>query len=793
MAYEYDNWGNVSKITDAAGNVTSVYYDLRGRKFKLSDPDIGTWNYVVDSLGQVKEQTDPKNQVTTFTYDVLGRLTKRTEPDLSSNWHYEINAAGVPCANGIGQLCEATSSNGYFRRYAYDSLGRISMQTSHVDTDYVSTWAYDDAGRIGSLTFPASGAQFPTALSIRYNYTSLGLLASISNGNNGARYWGRNAENADGNLTSETWGNGLVGSRGYDSATGRLVSLQAGTNAAPGLLLNQAYHYDGLGRMDRRQDNTTGVATSETFIYDALDRMTGASITAAGIGTQTTEVAFNAIGNIISKTDVGNYGYPAAKTGQPHAVSRIAGTVNGVLNPSYQYDANGNMVSNGARNFTWTSFNMPAMLVKNVQQGSPGSGTATFLYGPEHQRLKQIWSDSAKTLTTIYLDGQNFEKEINTQTGLAAYKHYVYANGRVVALHTWRSNATEDVRYLVTDHLGSVSVVADAAGAVVERQAFDPWGDRRIASGAGAGGADPANALQASTTTRGYTGHEQLDQGNMGLIHMNGRVYDPTLARFISADPKVQAPYHTQSMNRYSYVWNGPLIGTDPSGYQTVIIQGNALPRGLSYSFACPCDAQWNVLQEELQPSRTSLLQKGVRELQSAAHGAKNLAKIIGNSPFMKKVERQMQGSLGLVTMPLYLLQLPPLQAAVDQASAEDAASNGLDIAGEGTNSGDKPNLLDDKGETHVLDGDATGGGHRPGTGKPGKSEFPSNWSDDKIKGEISDVATDPNSTRTPGRGGRTVVQGTRDGIDITVVVEPGSKGGRIVTGFPTNVPRNPK
>lgn len=152
-----------------------------------------------------------------------------------------------------------------------------------------------------------------------------------------------------------------------------------------------------------------------------------------------------------------------------------------------------------------------------------------------------------------------------------------------------------------------------------------------------------------------------------------------------------------------------------------------------------------------------------------------------------------MQGSLGLVTMPLYLLQLPPLQAAVDQASAEDAASNGLDIAGEGTNSGDKPNLLDDKGETHVLDGDATGGGHRPGTGKPGKSEFPSNWSDDKIKGEISDVATDPNSTRTPGRGGRTVVQGTRDGIDITVVVEPGSKGGRIVTGFPTNAPRNPK
>ena len=54
-------------------------------------------------------------------------------------------------------------------------------------------------------------------------------------------------------------------------------------------------------------------------------------------------------------------------------------------------------------------------------------------------------------------------------------------------------------------------------------------------------------------------------------------------------------------------------------------------------------------------------------------------------------------------------------------------------------------------------------------------------------------MATAPNSTRTPGRGGRTIVQDARDGIDITVVAEPGSTGGRIVTGFPTNVPRSPK
>ena len=52
-----------------------------------------------------------------------------------------------------------------------------------------------------------------------------------------------------------------------------------------------------------------------------------------------------------------------------------------------------------------------------------------------------------------------------------------------------------------------------------------------------------------------------------GIIHMNGRIYDPTLGRFLQADPFVQAPGNSQSYNRYSYVLNNPLSYTDPSGY----------------------------------------------------------------------------------------------------------------------------------------------------------------------------------------------------------------------------------
>ena len=94
---------------------------------------------------------------------------------------------------------------------------------------------------------------------------------------------------------------------------------------------------------------------------------------------------------------------------------------------------------------------------------------------------------------------------------------------------------------------------------------------------------------------------------------------------------------------------------------------------------------------------------------------------------------------------------------------------------------------------SHILDGEVRpngtySGGHRPGTGFPGKSEFPSGWSDGRILHEISDVATDPAATRIV-QGSRTVVTGSRGGVDIRVVVD--TTTGEIVTGYPTNMPIN--
>jgi RHS repeat-associated protein len=110
---------------------------------------------------------------------------------------------------------------------------------------------------------------------------------------------------------------------------------------------------------------------------------------------------------------------------------------------------------------------------------------------------------------------------------------------------------------------GSLTTLTDQDGNIKERQAFDPWGNRR----------DPDKWTKLITTPvshitgRGYTMHEHLD--DFALINMNGRVYVPQIARFLSPDPQLQAPGNWLNYNRYTYCFNNPLIYYDPTGRKT--------------------------------------------------------------------------------------------------------------------------------------------------------------------------------------------------------------------------------
>jgi RHS repeat-associated protein len=144
--------------------------------------------------------------------------------------------------------------------------------------------------------------------------------------------------------------------------------------------------------------------------------------------------------------------------------------------------------------------------------------------------------------------------------GTVENRHYVSGAGGLIGVHVTKSGAAPEMRYYHRDHLGSIVAITNEAGAVTERLAYEAFGKRRFPNGT----ADPNNNIFGVQTERGFTAHEHLDE--LGLVHMNGRVYDPLLGRFMTPDSIVQN-VGLQGFNRYSYAINNPLGYVDPNGH----------------------------------------------------------------------------------------------------------------------------------------------------------------------------------------------------------------------------------
>jgi RHS repeat-associated protein len=251
--------------------------------------------------------------------------------------------------------------------------------------------------------------------------------------------------------------------------------------------------------------------------------------------------------------------------------------VSGTINATYSYDTNGNLTSGNGRTLTYTSYNMPATITS-------GSTTYAYTYSPDHERVRLVHSVQG---TFIYIhpgSGQLLYEKETRLSGLVEDKHYLVAGSRVVGVYLSRSDSTTETRYFHQDNLSSTSVITDSTGSLMERLSYAPYGKRRFTNGSD----DTGNTLLGTTTKRGFTGHEQLD--DVTLIHMNGRIYDPVIGRFMTADPTVQDPMGMQTYNRYSYALGNPLTIVDPSGFAAEKEDGIYIypERGPDYSFEVP-------------------------------------------------------------------------------------------------------------------------------------------------------------------------------------------------------------
>ena len=148
--------------------------------------------------------------------------------------------------------------------------------------------------------------------------------------------------------------------------------------------------------------------------------------------------------------------------------------------------------------------------------------------------------------------------------------------GPALEVRTSATSSAPVFEYVHADHLGSAAAVTDASGAALLSLAHDPYGTRRRADWTGQLPAAEVAALaagqDAGRARSAFTGHEPLDR--TGFVHMNGRLYDPRVGRFMSPDPVVSRPWSGQGWNPYSYVQNSPLSFTDPTGY---IMEGGCI------------------------------------------------------------------------------------------------------------------------------------------------------------------------------------------------------------------------
>jgi RHS repeat-associated protein len=547
--YTYNAFGELRTVTAPGSIITSLTYNVRGFKDTQNDPDLGSWTYTYDALGQPLSQTDAKGQKTTFTYDVLGRTKTRVDDALgtpqTTTWAWDTGA------HGKGLLDNVTAPGGYAEVYAYDALSRRStLTTTASGGTYAMSYAYDSVtGRLQTMSYPPSTG---TAFAARYAYLR-GFLKDVRDtANLGTPLWQANAQDPLGHVTQEQFGNGQITNLGFDQTNGRLYRVQTGSGGGAATQ-NLSYQWDAIGNLQSRNDLAQSV--TEAFTYDLTNRVN--VVTRNGVTTLST--GFNAIGNITSKSDVGSYDYTTAQAGcsyythsQPHAVRKVGTNV-------YCYDANGNMVSRSGSTVAWSTFNYP------TQINQAGGNTSTFYYGADRNAYRQVSVDTGTTEDRVAVADGAFEKLVRSGTQ-TEYRHSVSANGRVVAIVKRSVQTGDKTFYLHADHLGGTDVITDGGTSMV-RTSFDAWGQRRGGGWIGQPSPGDKAAINGSTH-RGYTGHEQLD--NLNLVHMKGRVYDPAIARFMSADPIIQSPFQSQSFNRYSYVRNNPLNATDPTGFQTI-------------------------------------------------------------------------------------------------------------------------------------------------------------------------------------------------------------------------------
>ncbi|WP_166682983.1 polymorphic toxin-type HINT domain-containing protein [Streptomyces aquilus] len=610
--YGYDAKGNLETITDPRGNITTYGYDWVGQRTVTADPDAGKSTTEYDANGRISRVSSDFYKATnatvwprtvlTYGYDNLGRKISVTSgSDTLASWKWdELYVTG-----GKGQITSATSRDTEGRTYTtrtggFDDRGRPLSTTITIPTeviglagDYTTSYGYDAADHLTSVTYPKAGGL--DAETVTAGYDDYGrprtLISPLQTYVRATDY------DAYGRLTSRSYGPDLTSNTaakaqrtyGYydDNGTRRLQSISTTTASGPAVTpttlerQQDTYTYDFDGKLTQLREQATGqTAQSQCFLYDRQGRLTGAHTrstgTACALGVSDftgtdpyeTDYTYDRLGNLQSVTDTTQAGtattrdylYPGyddagtwttANAAQPHGVRKIntitAGTT--TATEDLTYDNAGQMDTRVApgksTDYDWTKLGQLATVKTTT---SDGSKLTRYAYDADGNLV--VRTTPQETVASI----GGMELRTTDNKTVTATRYYT-SGGATVAMRTTEGTtaAGSKLTYLMADDQASTQLAVDATTGATTHRRYTPFGDER-------GGTLPTG------TDNGFLG--KTEDTSTGLSLLGARAYDPNLGRFLSTDP-LSSPYMPQRLSAYSYSENDPINRMDPTGLES--------------------------------------------------------------------------------------------------------------------------------------------------------------------------------------------------------------------------------
>ncbi|MFI1356945.1 ricin-type beta-trefoil lectin domain protein [Streptomyces sp. NPDC020898] len=470
--------------------------------------------YAYDNAGNVTRIEDTVDSVTDrqcFSYDVIGQLTRAWT---ASDAACATAADGTPTAVTAG-----ARADGYHKKYEYDEAGNRKKLVEYdpagnAAKDATTTYTYGKSD--GTQPHTLTGLSHTSTTGAGAKVTEAAALTYDETGNTKTRTYG-----GDEQALSWTWdgqvekvtGFGENGSGAWAGLADKCLDVQSGVTTAGTPV--QLYDCNGTKAQKFRIDAAAGSSDPSTGALKVL----GKCVVPSGGGTA------NGTAAVLAECD-GSAGQQWTTVSTGHKLKHVssgkcldvpsANSASGTNLQLYTCDTNG-----------------------LAQSWAPANET-TYVYGPGGGRLMAL----SATENVLYLGDTTVAR---TATGTAAYteRYYAQPGAPTVMRHAQGNTATSTLHAQITDQNGTAYAdVALAAGNAVQFSRTDPFGVRR---------GTESNQWRSH---QGYIGGD--DDASSGFVHLGAREYDPSLGRFLSADP-VQ-------MNGYVYCENNPVTYSDPSG-----------------------------------------------------------------------------------------------------------------------------------------------------------------------------------------------------------------------------------